>query len=67
MKLKVDEQADALYWTLSEAPASRTEEVSPGVLVDYDEQDRVVGIEMLYLSKRVPDLDLRRVLFESVG
>ena len=66
MKLKVDQQADALYLTLSEAPASRTEEVSPGVLVDYDDQDRVVGIEMLYLSKRVPEVDLRRLLFESV-
>jgi uncharacterized protein YuzE len=66
MKLKVDQQADALYLTLSEAPASRTDEVSPGVLVDYDEQDRVVGIEMLYLSKRVPEIDLRRLLFESV-
>lgn len=66
MKLKVDQQADALYLTLSDAPASRTEEVSPGVLVDYDEQDRVVGIEMLYLSKRAPDLDLRRLQFETV-
>lgn len=66
MKLKVDQQADALYLTLSEAPASRTDEVSPGVFVDYDEQDRVVGIEMLYLSKRVPEVDLRRLLFESV-
>jgi uncharacterized protein YuzE len=62
----VDQQADALYLTLSDAPASRTDEVSPGVLVDYDEQDRVVGIEMLYLSKRVPEIDLRRLLFESV-
>jgi uncharacterized protein YuzE len=66
MKLKVDQQADALYLTLSDAPASRTDEVSPGVLVDYDEQDRVVGIEMLYLSKRAPDVDLRRLLFETV-
>ena len=66
MKLKVDRQADALYLTLSEAPASRTDEVSPGVLLDYDEQDRVVGIEMLYLSKRVPEIDIRRLLFESV-
>jgi uncharacterized protein YuzE len=66
MKIKVDQQADALYLTLSEAPATRTDEVSPGVLVDYDEQDRVVGIEMLYLSKRVPEIDLRRLLFESV-
>lgn len=66
MKLKVDQQADALYLTLSEAPSSRSEEVSPGIVVDYDEQDRVVGIEMLYLSKRVPEIETRRLLFEAV-
>ena len=66
MKLKVDQQADALYLTLSEAPSSRSEEVSPGIIVDYDDQDRVVGIEMLYLSKRAPETDTRRLLFESV-
>lgn len=66
MKLKVDQQADALYLTLSEAPSARSEEVSPGIVVDYDERDRVVGIEMLYLSKRAPETDIRRLLFESV-
>jgi uncharacterized protein YuzE len=66
MKLKVDQQADALYLTLSEAPASRSEEVSPGIIIDYDEQDHVVGIEMLHLSKRAPATGLGRLLFESV-
>ena len=66
MRLKVDEEADALYLSLGEAPASRSEEVSPGILVDYDEQGRVVGIEMLYLSKRAPDHNLRSLFFESV-
>jgi uncharacterized protein YuzE len=66
VKLKVDHQADALYLTLSDAPSNRSEEVSPGIIVDYDDQDRVVGIEMLYLSKRAPQTDLRRLLFESV-
>lgn len=66
MKLKVDQQADALYLTLSEVPSHRSEEVSPGIIVDYDDQDRVVGIEMLYLSKRAPQTDIRRLLFESV-
>ena len=41
MKLKVDRQADALYLTLSDAPSSRSEEVSPGIDVDYDDQDRM--------------------------
>lgn len=66
MKIKVDQQADALYLTLSEAPASRSEEVSPGIVVDYDEQDRVVGIEMLYLSKRAPGTEIHRLMFEAV-
>lgn len=66
MKLKVDQQADALYLMLSDVPASRSEEVSPGIIIDYDDQDRVVGIEMLYLSKRAPETDLCRLLFETV-
>jgi uncharacterized protein YuzE len=66
MRLKVDQNADALYLSLSDVPASRSEEVSPGVIVDYDEQDHVVGVEMLYLSKRAPDTEIHRLLFESV-
>jgi uncharacterized protein YuzE len=66
MRLKVDQKADALYLSLSDAPASRSEEVSPGIIVDYDEQDHVVGVEMLYLSKRAPDTEIHRLLFESV-
>jgi uncharacterized protein YuzE len=66
MKLKVDQKADALYLTLTDAPASRSEEVSPGIIVDYDEQDRVVGVEMLYLSKRAPGVKVHRLLFESI-
>jgi uncharacterized protein YuzE len=66
MKLKVDRAADALYLTLIDAPASRSEEVAPGIIVDYVDQSRVVGIEMLSLSKRAPELDLRRFLIESV-
>ncbi len=66
MKLKVDRQADALYLTLSEALSSRPEEVSPGIIVDYDDQNRLVGIEILYLSKRAPETDIRQLLFESV-
>ncbi|MGC8917692.1 MAG: DUF2283 domain-containing protein [Thermoanaerobaculum sp.] len=66
MKLRVDEQADALYLALSDEPAFRTEEVAPGILVDYDSNGRVVGIEMLHLSKRASVEEIRRFSFESV-
>lgn len=66
MKLKVDREADALYLTLRDSPASETEEVAPGIIVDYDEKAQAVGIEMLHLSKRAPGVDIERFLFESV-
>ncbi len=66
MKLKVDEQADALYLSLSDKPALHSEEISPGLILDYDEQGQVIGIEMLHLSKRAPHADFRRLLYESV-
>jgi uncharacterized protein YuzE len=66
MTLKVNQKADALYLSLTDAPASRSEEVSPGIIVDYDDQDRAVGVEMLYLSKQAPGTDVHRLLFESI-
>ena len=54
MKLKIDNEADALYLTLDESEAVESEEVSPGIIVDYNADNNVVGIEMLYLSKRTP-------------
>ena len=66
MKLKVDEQADALYLSLGEAPAAQSDEVAPGIIVDYDAEGRAVGIEFLHLSKRDAPIDLRQLLFESV-
>jgi uncharacterized protein YuzE len=53
MKLTIDREADALYLDLDEAPAAESEEISPGVILDYNASGKVVGIEMLYLSKRV--------------
>ena len=66
MRLKIDQEADALYLTLTEAPAHESEEISPGIIMDYDEQGRVVGIEMLHLSRRAPQADLRTWHVESV-
>jgi uncharacterized protein YuzE len=66
MKLKIDREADALYLTLDESAAVESEEVSPGIIVDYDDKGQVVGIEVLHLSRRAPNLDMGRLLFETV-
>lgn len=66
MKLKIDQEADALHLTLQDEPAAESEEVAPGIILDYSAGGQVVGIEMLYLSKRSPSVDVRRLLFETV-
>ena len=65
MKLSVDKQADALYLCLDDSPIVESEEVSPGVVLDYNDSNEVVGVEMLNLSKRSPSLNLSALQFET--
>jgi uncharacterized protein YuzE len=65
MKLKVDEQADALYLRLDDSAIIESEEVSPGVVLDYNEQNQVVGVEILGISKRVTKLNLKDFQFQT--
>ncbi|HCX30826.1 MAG TPA: hypothetical protein DHU55_13835 [Blastocatellia bacterium] len=67
MKLTVDPEADALYLRLNDAEIADSEQVASGVVLDYDAQDNVVGVEMLHLSKRAQKADLQRLLFETLG
>lgn len=65
MKLKVDEKADALYLRLDDSRIIESEEVSPGVILDYNEQNQVVGVEILGLSRRTPSLNLKELQFQA--
>lgn len=66
MKLKVDRQADAIYLTLVESAVIESVEVAPDIIVDYNDQKQVVGIEMLHLSKLAPELDTGCLIFETI-
>ena len=66
MKLYVDKEADALYLRLDDSPILESEEVSAGVVLDYNEAREVVGVEMLNLSNRSPKLNLSSLQFETV-
>jgi uncharacterized protein YuzE len=65
MRLHVDTEADALYLRLDDSKIVESEEVSPGVVLDFNERNQVVGIEMLKLSKRTPALDLREFQYQT--
>ena len=42
MKLYYDPDVDALYLRLADVTVTDSEEVRPGVILDFDDQDRVV-------------------------
>ena len=66
MKLKVDGKADALYLRLDDSKIVESEEVSPGVVLDYNKRNQVVGVEILRLSKRVPKLKVRDLQVQAL-
>ena len=64
MKVHFDEKADALYLRLDESKIVESEEVQPGIVLDYNEQNQVVGIEILRVKSRVPLANLKQMQFE---
>jgi uncharacterized protein YuzE len=65
MRLKVDKESDALYFRLDESAVLESEEVRPGVVLDFNAEGTVVGIEILNLSARVTPDWLRVLHFET--
>jgi uncharacterized protein YuzE len=65
MKIKIDKESDALYFRLNEGKIVESEEVRPGVILDYDENDRVVGVEFLGISTRVNQEELKSIHFQT--
>ena len=64
MKVHFDEKADALYVRFDESKITESEEVRPGIILDFHDQNQVVGIEILSVKKRVPIADLKKMQFE---
>ena len=65
MKLKVDRENDAVYLRLDESPIVESEQVQPGVILDFDAEGNVIGLELLGMARRIsPDI-LRTVQLET--
>ena len=64
MKIHFDEKADALYLRLDDAPVIESQEVSAGIVLDFDDRRQVVGIEVLDVRKRFPNADPKMILLD---
>jgi uncharacterized protein YuzE len=63
MKLSYFPDTDSLYITLSEAAGADSDEVSEGVVLDYDAAGHLVGIDIDNASHK---LDLREVITDHI-
>jgi uncharacterized protein YuzE len=53
MKLNYFAETDSLYIDLSERPSASSKEISEGVVLDYDTQGNLVGIDIDNASSKV--------------
>ena len=63
MKLHYYEETDSLYIDLTDRPGVESTEVAPGVVLDFDADGYLVGIDVDHASKV---LDLSRVEVEAL-
>ena len=64
MKIKLDLESDALYFRISEDPIEESEEVSKGLILDYDANGKVIGIEILDVKGKFKMEDLTGLKLE---
>ncbi|WP_018621911.1 DUF2283 domain-containing protein [Spirosoma luteum] len=53
MKVKYDREVDILYIKLNDSPIEESDEDRPGMVIDYDTDGLIVGIEIMNASKRM--------------
>lgn len=56
MKFQYDLQADALYILMASGKAAKTEQLRENLMIDYDENDKILGVEILYVSDTAENL-----------
>ncbi len=56
MKIKYDKEADAMYITFLEGKKNYTKEIDESTIIDFDDERRVIGIELLFIKERNPEI-----------
>ncbi len=63
MKLNYYKDTDSLYIDLSSKPGVESREISEGVVVDYDADGNIAGIDVDNASRKV---DLREIILNKI-
>ena len=63
MKLNYYPETDSLYIDLSSKPSKESQEISEGIVIDYDEDGHVTGIDIDNASHKI---DLNEIVLNKV-
>ena len=63
MKLNYYPETDSLYINLSEQPSVESQEISEGILLDYDAEGKLVGIDIDNASNKV---EMRQLILSKL-
>ncbi len=64
MRVQFDEKADAIYLRFDDSQVVESEEVHPGIILDFNDKEEVVGVEVLHVKNRIPLANLKQMRFE---
>lgn len=65
MKIRYDPDADALYIKFKDLEIDHTKEIDKNTVVDFDKEGLVIGMEILFVRERNPDM-LREFQVENL-
>lgn len=66
MKMKINKELDILYIKFDEDKIIESELKEKDLIIDYNEDGKVVGIELLNLSTRTNKVDFNNLILETV-
>ncbi len=67
MRVRYDEKADALYIRFSENNYFESDEIKEGIILDYDKNRKIVGLEILDASENLPKEAASKIKLENAS
>ncbi len=66
MKIEYSKTADALYVYFKEVSVAKNREIEEGVVLDFDSNNHLIGVEILDASRRLSSSDLANLNIENL-
>lgn len=66
MEITYDKEADAIYIEFSSEEFASNKKIDDSTIIDLDKNGKIIGIELLNVSKRIPKKALSEINFKNL-